>query len=562
MFHLPSSRPWPLLGIVLLIGSLGCTKRGDDKAAMEILSTYEKEVVPLEIDFNRASWDANVSGSEKDFAVAEKKKLELDDALSRADRFARLKELKEKGGASPAVARQLELLYLSSLERQVPKELLVAMAEKETAVEKSFNTFRAKVGGRELSDSDVRKTLKESKDSAQRRKVWEASKQVGAGVEKDLRELVRLRNETARQLGFSDYHAMQLALDEQDQKKVLALFDELDRLTAPPFQAAKAKIDAALAKKFAIKTEELRPWHYDDPFFQEAPALAGADLDTPYRKADPVELSRRYFAGLGLPVDAVLSKSDLFEKKGKSPHAFCTDIDRRGDVRVLANVVANEYWTGTMLHELGHAVYSSLYMPTSLPYIFRTEAHTLTTEAIAMLFGKFSKSARWLKEMGVPVTDYAAFEKAGQETRRNELLVFSRWCQVMLRFEMALYANPSQDLNKLWWDLVERYQGLKRPEGRNAPDYAAKIHVVSAPAYYHNYLMGEMYASQLQHRIGKEVLRSSTPAEETFVGKREVGDYLKDKVFSMGRSLSWDKLIEHSTGQPLSAEAFARDFRE
>ena len=54
----------------------------------------------------------------------------------------------------------------------------------------------------------------------------------------------------------------------------------------------------------------------------------------------------------------MLGKSDLYEKKGKSPHAFCTDIDREGDVRVLANIVNNEYWMGTMLHELGHSVYS------------------------------------------------------------------------------------------------------------------------------------------------------------------------------------------------------------
>ena len=59
----------------------------------------------------------------------------------------------------------------------------------------------------------------------------------------------------------------------------------------------------------------------------------------------------------------MLARSDLYEKTGKSPHAFCTDIDREGDVRVLANIVPNEYWMGTMLHELGHAVYSSKNIP-------------------------------------------------------------------------------------------------------------------------------------------------------------------------------------------------------
>lgn len=527
---------------------------------MKAIAFYETEVSPLETQYNLASWDANVSGSEADFARAEELKIKVDERLADPSRFAELRRVKEGGGLSPSVARQIEILYLATLERQLPKDLLRAMAEKETAVEKAFNTFRARVDGKEIADSEVRRTLKRSKDSSERRKVWEASKEVGRRVENDLKELVSLRNQAARQLGFANYHAMQLALDEQDQAKILSLFDELDRLTAEPFRRAKAKLDEAIARRFGLAPAALRPWHYDDPFFQEAPAVSPTDLDGPYRSADPVELSRRYFAGLGLPVDLVLAKSDLFEKPGKSPHAFCTDIDRKGDVRVLANVVPTEYWTGTMLHELGHAVYSSLNMPPSVPYLLRSESHTLTTEAIAMLFGKFSKSARWLEEMGVKVADAAAYARAGREARRNELLIFSRWCQVMLRFEVALYANPDQDLNALWWDLVEKYQNLKRPEGRSAPDYAAKIHVVSAPAYYHNYLMGEMYASQLQETLGSQVLGSTTPAEETFVGKKEVGAYLKDKVFSVGASLRWDDLIRHSTGKDLSADAMAREF--
>ena len=76
----------------------------------------------------------------------------------------------------------------------------------------------------------------------------------------------------------------------------------------------------------------------------------------------------------------------------------------------------------------------------------------------------------------------------------------------MFRFEKALYDDPDQDLNALWWDIVERYQMVKRPEGRNAPDYASKIHIVSAPAYYHNYLLGQLFADQVLHAIARDVL--------------------------------------------------------
>src|SRR5262249_27449178 len=157
---------------------------------------------------------------------------------------------------------------------------------------------------------------------------------------------------------------------------------------------------------------------------------------------------------------------------------FCTDIDREGDVRVLANIVPNEYWAGTMLHELGHSVYSSKNIPRPLLYTLRLESHILTTEGIAMMFERFSKSRPWLERMGVAVANPQAFDDTAAKMQRNQLLIFSRWCQVMLRFEKAMYENPQQDLSKLWWDLVEKYQLVRRPPGRHEPDYASKIHIV------------------------------------------------------------------------------------
>src|SRR5437764_1292571 len=70
------------------------------------------------------------------------------------------------------------------------------------------------------------------------------------------------------------------------------------------------------------------------------------------------------------------------------------------------------------------------------------------------------------------------------DTRRAGLLVFARWVLVMTTFERALYADPDADLDSLWWDLVERHQRIHRPDGRAAPDWAAKIHLAAAPVYY------------------------------------------------------------------------------
>jgi peptidyl-dipeptidase A len=189
------------------------------------------------------------------------------------------------------------------------------------------------------------------------------------------------------------------------------------------------------------------------------------------------------------------------------------------------------------------------------------ESHILTTEGVAMLFEKFSKKRAWLEKMGVKVADAKAFDDTASKMLRYQLLIFSRWCQVMLRFEKGMYEKPDQDLNKLWWDLVEKYQLVKRPESRDAPDYASKIHIVVAPVYYHNYMMGQLFASQVHHAIARDVFKGKDPSQVIFVGHKEVGDFMKKKVFEPGRTKSWNDLTEFATGSKLDPEAFAKDFK-
>ncbi|MBX9583837.1 MAG: M2 family metallopeptidase [Gemmataceae bacterium] len=538
-------------------------RAADDAKAF--VADHEARMKPLEIEAAIAWWNANTTGRDADFKKKEEAQNKIDAALSDKPTFDKLKAIKaakDKGELKdPLLARQVDLLYLAYLEKQVEPDLLRRITAKANAVEQQFNVYRAKVDGKELPDSEVRNVLKTSGDSAIRQKVWEASKGVGKAVEADLKDLVALRNEAAKKLGFPNFHALMLTLNEQNGDELLKLFDDLDALTKKPFTAAKAEIDTRLANKAGVRPADLMPWHYHDPFFQESPAVFDANLDAPFARADINKLCQDFYAGIGLPIADVIARSDLFEKKGKSPHAFCTDIDREGDVRVLANIVPNEYWMGTMLHELGHAVYSSKNIPKALPYVLRAEAHILTTEGVAMQFERFSKSRAWLEKMGVKVEDGPAFDATAEKTRRNQLLIFSRWCQVMLRFEKGMYENPGQDLNKLWWDLVEQYQQVKRPKDRNAPDYASKIHICSAPVYYHNYQMGQLFASQVHHAIAREVYGGADPKAVIYIGDKRVGDFMRKKVFEPGRTLDWKGLTRHATGEDLSPKAFAKDFQ-
>jgi peptidyl-dipeptidase A len=178
-----------------------------------------------------------------------------------------------------------------------------------------------------------------------------------------------------------------------------------------------------------------------------------------------------------------------------------------------------------------------------------------------MMFERLSKQRAWLEKMGRKVDEPKLFDETATKMLRNQLLIFSRWCQVMLRFEKGMYENPDQDLSQLWWDLVEKYQEVKRPAERKAPDYASKIHIVSAPVYYHNYQMGQLFASQVHHAIARDVYQRADPDTVIYVGNPEVGEFMKKRVFEPGRTLTWNELTKHATGQTLNAMAFAADFK-
>lgn len=532
---------------------------GSEKDAAAFIHAQVEIMRPLQVEANRLWYVASISGSDQDFARSKEAEVALNRFLADPERFARVRALHEQGRIKdPLLVREIELLYLSMLGKQVDAALLEEITTLEKQVEQIFNTYRGTLDGKAVSHNEIEAILAESTDSARLRQAWEAQKGVGPAVAPKLLELVALRNRVAKKLGFRDYYALRLAESELDENELLALFDELDRLTKEPFAAAKAVVDQRLAKRLGIPVSELMPWHYQNPFFQEPPAVFDTGLEAIFKKQDTLALCRRFFDGIGLPASDIIERSDLYEKPGKTPHAFATDIDRVGDVRVLANIVPGLNWQVTMVHELGHAVYDK-YIDRELPWLLRQPTHALTTEGLAMMLDYLVANPMWAEALGV--LSAAERQKAMAEARAYQAfaeLQFSRWTQVMLRFEREMYRDPGQDLDKLWWDLVERYQALRRPPGRSAPDYASKIHLVVAPVYYQNYMLGKLFAAQVHEAIAKQM--GQDPGAAVYVGDGRVGKFLIDQVFGPGARYSWNELTRRATGSPLSPDAFARRF--
>lgn len=550
------------VSFIFLLALMSCApKETSENELRAFIDSHVKTVERMIKAMNLADWNSNATGEQRYYDEKAKLELEIRKIFSNRDDFAKLKKFKESGDIRDTLLqRQLIALYNSYLGNQIDTVLMKKMVDKGAEIARKFNTFRGKIDGKEVSDNDILTILKGERSSDKRKKAWEASKQVGQEVAPLVVDLVKLRNQAAKQLGYENYYVMSLALGEQDEKEIIGIFDELRRVTDAPFAELKKEIDVTLAKRYGIKPEQMRPWHYEDPFFQEPPNVGEVDLDKYFKGMKVEELAQTFYSGIGLPVEDILKNSDIYPRKGKYQHAFCTDIDRLGDVRTMQNVTDNSYWMGTMLHELGHGVYSKN-IDRSMPYLIRTEAHTFTTEAVALLMERQASNADWLKAIvGVSDKEKDAIQKTVRQNLRLKELIFSRWSQVMVRFERSMYQNPDQDLNKLWWDLVEELQLVKRPEGRNEPDWAAKIHLAQYPVYYHNYMLGELMASQVLNYMVKNVLKEGTTSDACFVDKPAVGNYLKEKIFQPGAKYRWDDLIKFATGEALTAKYFADEF--
>jgi peptidyl-dipeptidase A len=519
-----------------------------------LILRLEERVAPVERAVREAWWHLATIGTEEAQEELVRAGKEYNRLFADEEEYQKIRGYYEEREAleSRLLRRQVEVVYRIFASRQGDEETLDRIEELEARANAIYGNHRGVVGGEETGENEIREILRFAADEARRREAWEASKTVGGEVEGTVRELARLRNQLAREAGYPDHFHRALDLQEIDAGELERIMSSLESATDAPFRRLKGEIDEGLRKRFGV--ESVMPWHLSDPFFQEPPEEARLDVDRFFRDKDLEALTRNTYDSLGLDVRGVLSRSDLYGRPGKSQHAFCLSVGREYpyDVRVLANVRSDAYWMNTMLHEFGHAVYDR-YINPKLPYFLRTVAHTCTTEAIALMMGSLAEEPGWLERFaGVPESELDTGSLAAR--RRADGLVFTRWALVVFDFERELYEDPERDdLNSLWWDLVQRLQLVNRPSERDEPDWAAKIHIAVAPVYYHNYVLGNLISAQLRH-----YLMTHVTGGEPFFTSEVAGGYLQEAVFGAGARNGWEDTVLGATGERLNPEYFVK----
>ena len=558
-------RRYPLYLLLFIFTLSSCAETETEKINREFnefVQNYNQKVIPLYQKYNEAAYNAAATGNAEQYKLATEYKIMLSKIHSNKDSFKKLKRFKDSKLVSDAIlSRELDELYNLFLPNQIEENKLVEIITLENEVKRKFNTYRPEIEGKPVSVNKIEEILRTSTDQAKLKSYWEASKKVGEVVSADLIKLVKKRNEAAKELGFVNYYEMMLKTHGQNPKDIENIFDDLDMLTRGPYMQLKEEIDNSLAKRYKTEPDNLMPWHYQNRFFQKAPNIYNVNFDKFYKNVKPVQLVNNYFKGIGLDISDVLDSSDLYPKNGKTQLAYSTDINRKGKIRILANIENSASSMTTLLYESGFSAYLK-YIDNNLPFILHKPPQFAANDAVATLFSSFSTNLGWLEKVaGASKNSTDKLKEISLKQLRLEKFVFARWAQVMYRFEQELYNDPDQDLNTLWWDLVEQYQLINRPQERNAPDWATKTHLITMPCTYHNYMLGELIASQIHFYVKQNILNDEGNACYTkCIDNPEVGKYMIEKLFKPGAKYNLNDWLKNATAEDLSPDYFTNQY--
>ena len=231
------------------------------------IASFEVRLTPVEKASSEAWWSLATTGTEEAQEELVRTGMEYNRLFADRDEYELVKDWYEGRGSleSSVLRRQVEILYKAFAGRQGDEETLRRIEELEAEANAIYGNHRSTVGGSETSENELREILRRSDDLALRREAWEASKSVGREVEGAGRELARLRNRLARQMGFANHYARSLDLQEIDAAGLDRLMDDLEAATDEPFRKLKTQLDAGLKSRFGV--EAVMPWHLSDPCF-------------------------------------------------------------------------------------------------------------------------------------------------------------------------------------------------------------------------------------------------------------------------------------------------------
>ncbi|GBE30052.1 hypothetical protein BMS3Bbin04_01078 [bacterium BMS3Bbin04] len=529
-----------------------------ERELRNILESTENRFLTVRLNRTKANWDAMMMPS--DDAIATSKEAELTYRKEVGDRplFDEIGErLADAGVQDVMLRRWAKLLRYEMAPNMYTVEVHESIVAKEKVLEAKLRQFRPEIEGTRSTMADIHRIMNKSDDIEARKQAWEAGKTFGSEIVPSIVELTKARNVAARSIGFPDFYRMHMELQEINETRMFSALSAFTAATEEPFRRMKAQLDRMLSDKFHVDAINLKPWYCSDPYFAKVPKVFETNVDSLYAERDPMEWAPKYFDGLGLPLERIL-KEDTITRTSAHPKWEFTDMDGAGDLRLLVSPAPNKDGAEEMLRVLGKASYVAR-IDKHLPMTLRRPAHPSMLEAVGRFFARRATDFEWMLNMfEMRGSQVRGLDKAMPIELRYQRIIEGRWRMVLVHFERGLYRDPDQNQQNRWWDLIERFQLLRRPPDRaDMADWVMHPTLLLNPVQSHNYIIAEWHASQFATAMKKQ-LGLEEPV--LWMDDARIGEWFKERIFKHGAMWEYNELISTATGGSSRPDDFVSQF--
>lgn len=432
---------------------------------------------------------------------------------------------------------------------------------------------------------DIGLRMAASRDPKELLDLWTGWHAVGKPMKARYERFAALSNKGAREMGFADTGVMWRSKYDVAPDAFATEVDRLWGQVRPLYLALHSYTRAKLLQKYGptvVDPEGPIPAHLLGNMWAQqwgnvypllAPASFGRGVDiTPLleaKKATPVDMAKYaedFFVSLGLQkLPATFWERSLLTRPRDREvvcHASAWSLDYNEDVRIkmCANVTGEDFVV--LHHELGHNYYQLAYR--AQPYLFQDSANDGFHEAIGDAVA-LSITPEYLTRVGLlgsapsgegdlgPLL-YTALEKIAFLPFG---LLVDQW-----RWKVFSGEVEPEAYNRAWWELRERYQGVKAPVARSNDDFdpGAKYHIPGNTPYM-RYFLAHVLQFQIHRALCKEAGHEGPLHRCSVYGHRRAGAKLQ-RLLEMGLSRPWPDALEALSGErELDASAMVEYFQ-
>ncbi|AZG36390.1 MULTISPECIES: M2 family metallopeptidase [Shewanella] len=579
--NLPLKRPSQIALIVsIALGLCACndttvtTEAADEKtdiaAAINFVNRAEADLASLSIEANRAEWIYSnfITDDTAALSAAMGEKV-----TSTSVRYATEAAKYANVDLDPVNARKLNSLRSSIV---LPAPLDAAKNAELASIVSQLNGLYGKgkycfADGRCLTQPELSNIMAESKDPALLLEAWKGWREIAKPMRPLFEREVELANQGASDLGYTDLSELWRSQYDMEPEAFSA---ELDRLWAqikPLYDSLHCYVRGELNQQYgddvAPKTGPIPAHLLGNMWAQQwgtiYNSVAPKDADPGYNVTEllaqngydeikMVKQAEGFFTSLGfgaLP-ETFWTRSMFVQPQGRDVvcHASAWDLDNLDDIRIKMCIQKNAEDFSVIHHELGHNFYQRAYK--NQPFIFKNSANDGFHEAIGDTIA-LSITPKYLQKIGLLETVPDASKDIGLLLKQAlDKIAFMPFGLMIDQWRWQVFngtIKPEQ-YNQAWWELREKYQGVKAPIERTEADFdpGAKYHVPGNVPYT-RYFLAHVLQFQF-HKALCDIAGDTGPVHRCSIyGNKAAGAKL-NQMLEMGASKPWPEALNVVTG--------------